>query len=187
MVPKEGRREILSLLLDEEPWREIHTSIFGRQPKFASQEQFLTQEPARVKLYITRKLTNRAYTSFELRKLLKEKLVPSSVIDCVLPEFQYYVDDAAWLENFITSQLHKKSGPKAISMKLKVKGIPEHAYTELLRQLAAPENQQEQIMTLLATRYKKLDLSQYKDKQKAVGALMRRGFDFEVIKETLDF
>ena len=119
-----GRRDILTIYIDDEEWRKIHSSIFGRSPQFppmSSMDEceaaFQELEQKKTRLYVLRRLSAQSYHSILLAKLLREKLVQSSTISLVIAECQArgYLDDQAWLENYMKAQLKRMSLRAALS------------------------------------------------------------------------
>lgn len=193
ILPKDGYRGVFSVYIEEEFFTDIHASIFGKKPKLTFHledlhEQFFQQEYLKVKAFVLRRLSQRNYSSFELKKKLKECLVSTRSIEGVLDECRHlgYLDDQSWLEGYISTLQIKKMGPRAIMMKLQSKGVPEEAYLAILAKVVTPENQLERIVKLLETRYKTRDLTDYKEKQKVIASLLRKGFDFELISSCVN-
>lgn len=193
ITPHEHRKGVLLLTVDEEFFREIHTSIFGRRPQFSFHsedvsEQFAQKEFERANFFVLRRLTQRSYSSFELRSQLVERLVSTATIDRVLDECVRlgYLDDVAWLESFIRGQKSKKIGPKMIESKLYQKGIPKSFYAQYLEKGMTDEEQMEGIEKLLNSRFRSKDLSDYKEKQKVIASLIRKGFDFELVSRIIN-
>ncbi len=193
-IPKEGRRGILTLLIDEDPIRDIHTSIFGRNPEFpkystlAEVETYLqTLEYKGAKNYALKRLSIKSQPSTEMEKALKERLVSEEIRNKIIDEFTQlgYLNDEEWIERFIRLQTIKRQGPKAIFQKLKAKGLSDDSITALLEQHATPELQQAQLLYLLKSKYKSRDLTDYKQKQKVIASLLRKGFDFEQILKAM--
>ena len=192
ILPDDQERGVLHLSVDDEFYREIHTSVFGKRPKFSFHEsdlseQFAQKEFERSRFFVMKKLSQRSYSSFELHAQLKERLVSQVTIDRVIEECAHlgYVDDKAWLEQFIQMQLLRKSGPKMIEAKLYQKGVPKSFYEPVLVNLATHKDQKEAIERLIQTRFRSKNLSDFKERQKVFGALVRKGFDFEVVKEAI--
>lgn len=193
-IPKEGRRDILTLTVDEDSIRDVHTAILGRNPKIPScacideLETILnTLEYKGAKNYAIKRLSIKSQPTTEMDKALKERLVPENIREKIINEFTQfgYINDEEWIDGFIRVQLIKKMGPKAIYQKLKVKGIPNELITQFLEKHSSSETQQAQIKQLLSTRYKSCDLTDYKQKQKVIASLLRKGFDFEAVRNTL--
>lgn len=194
--PKEGRKEIFILSVDEEPWKEIHRSIFGKKPtiKFTIstledlQQRFQEYEYTRTKNYVYWRLSQKSYSSFELKILLSERLVSDDTAEQVISEIQQsgYINDNDWLSGFVRRQTASKHGPKAIEMKLKAKGVPEHLIAEFLGAAEDSDQQKEGIRRLLSTRYKSRDLTDYKERQKVIAALLRKGYHFEEVLSSIN-
>ncbi len=193
VLPKDGCRGVFSVYIDDDFFKDIHFSIFGKRPKFVFhsgdlEEQFSQQEFLKAKAFVLRRLSQRNYSSFELKKALKERHVSPQSIDKVLDECRHlgYLDDQSWLEGYITTLQMKKMGPRAIMMKLQSKGVPEEAYSAVLSEIVTPDTQFERIAKLLETRYRSRDLTDYKEKQKVIASLLRKGFDFEVVNNCIN-
>lgn len=193
ITPHEHRKGVLVLTVGEEFSKEIHTSIFGRKPKFSFHSedvfmQFEQKEFERAQYFILRRLTQRSYSSFELRNQLSERLVSASTINKVMDECTRlgYLDDVAWLESFIRGQKAKKIGPKMIESKLYQKGVPKSFYEPILEKGLTEEEQLEGIERLLKTRFRSRDLSDFKEKQKVTASLIRKGFDFELVSKIIN-
>lgn len=192
ITPHEHCKGVLLLTVNEEFSREIHTSIFGRQPKFSFREgclaeQFEQKEFERSQYFVLKRLAQRSYSSFELSRQLEERLVSYAVIERVIEECTRlgYLDDAAWLEGFIRGQKSKKLGPKMIEAKLYQKGVPKSFYEPILEMGMTESEQIEGIQKLLNTRFRSRDLSDFKERQKVTASLLRKGFDFALISKVL--
>ena len=192
ILSHEHRKGVLLLSVDEDFFREIHTSVFGRNPKFSFHsenisEQFAQKEFERAHYFILKRLSQRSYSSFELRRQLEDRLVSANTVEKVIDECTRlgYIDDRAWLEGYIRSQKFKKLGPKMIESKLYNKGIPKSFYESFLENCLTTEDQKKGIEKLLTSRFRSRDLNDFKEKQKVFSALIRKGYDFEIVKELL--
>ncbi|WP_068467144.1 regulatory protein RecX [Candidatus Protochlamydia phocaeensis] len=191
--PKAERKEILTVFLDGEPWRDVHIAIFGRFPAFPTclsiQEwtaAFELLEYKRVKNYVIRRLAAQSYHSEQLNKLLRERLVQPPTIQKIIQECQEwgYLNDEAWIENFVRAH-QKKQGLRVILAKLQAKGLSTENLQHIREQWINPEEETLAIRRLIQTKYRSKDLSQYKEKQKVFAALMRKGYPFELIQAVL--
>lgn len=193
IVPKEGRKGVLTLYVDGEAWRDVHSSWAGRHPVFPActtleewEAAFGQFEYKRVKGYVIWRLSAQPYHSQILHKLLRERYVSLSTIDRVLNEFQAsgYLNDEAWIASYIDSR-QRRYGFHAILAQLRAKGLS----ADVLQAIGMPEKKEDQekegILHLLRTRYRSKDLIEYKTKQKVFASLMRKGFAFENIQEVL--
>lgn len=137
------------------------------------------------KKYLLNALCKESLCSSQIRQRLKRREVPEEMIQSLIEEMIRYgfVDDRAWVESFVRRQQGRKDGPMMIRMKLRAKGIPKE-----LIDASIPEESsllREQVAELLKTRYRKYDLSDYKQRQKAFAAIARKGFPLDVISEVI--
>jgi len=176
---KAGNKEILIVSVDEEPYKEIHTSIFGFNPKFSSLEELAEHEYQGAKRYALKRLAMQGTLSSKLRDLLEERLVSTEVIDKVIEDCQQsgYLNDADWVDAFVRCQKRKRIGPQMIRMKLREKGVKTHVELDI--------NERTQIKALLESKYKNRDLKDYKERQKVIASLMRKGYTLSSILEEL--
>lgn len=185
----------MTVYVDDEPWVDIHTKIFGKSLSLPScdnleqlREKFLVLEHTRAKAYALACLAMRSYLSTQLKKLLERNLVSDETIQKILLQFtqQGYLKDDEWIEGFVKGQLRRHTGAQAIMFKLMNKGISKKEAERWIEQLIDPAEAQNSLRHLLATKYKKHDLSDYRAKQKVFASLMRKGFDVENIKAALN-
>ncbi len=194
-IPKEGRKEILIILIDDDSWREIHIAIFGKRPKLPReisslsewQELFNILEYQLTKQYALRRLSSQSYHSYQLKKLILERLVQPSTIQKVIEECTAwgYLNDQIWLESFMQSHL-KRHSQRALIAKLQAKGLPMEILQDIREQWQDPEIEKKSIKNLLQTRYRSKDLTQPQERQKIQLAFMRKGYSFVVIREVLE-
>jgi regulatory protein len=188
VITKEGAYNVKTILVDDEPWKDIHLSVFGRQElELTSIDQFDLLEYKKVKVFVYKKLSQKNYCSHELKKILTEYLVSPVVIKSVLDDCQNlgYINDNEWLKSFIRSAKTKKCGPFWILQKLMSKGIDKDTAKEALNAEDSSEDRVARIQELLKTRYRTRDLTNYSEKQKVVASLVRKGFSFEDIKASI--
>lgn len=190
VVPTEGN--ILSICLEEEVFCLVHPSIVGRRPFFPSScdssEDLkklvfeLVQKGA--KRHLLKRLSQRSYSSGELKKSLREKLVPQAIVETLIEECQKlgYLNDEAWIEAFVRSCRTRKMGKRAIIQKIRQKGIE---IDQIEPFLPTKEQESEGIVRLLETRYRHRDLKNRKEKDKVIAALIRKGYSLETVLETL--
>lgn len=191
---KEGKRGVITLVVDDDAWRDIHTHIFGYKAFYDKcndrddlEAAWQKTELHGAKQYALRRLAAKSYLEAELIKKLQERLVSDNTIKQVIEECRHlgYLNDTSWLESFIRRSLTKNMGPQAILMKLRTKGISENVAREFLDKFDNAESEQERVRKLLETRYRTRDLSDFNVKQKVVASLMRKGFSYESIKNGL--
>ncbi len=141
-------------------------------------------------------LSFRPRSESEVRRHLKSKTLHSSffilhspnvVIDNVLGRLKHlgYVDDLEFTKWWVEQrQTHRPRGAQLIKSELFQKGVAQEIIDQVL-----PENEEEEVVRALKAAKKKLrsyDLKSWESKQKMSQYLARRGFDWEIIKETLD-
>lgn len=141
-------------------------------------------EYQKAKRYTINILARKNYASFELRKKLCDRSVPEDIIEAIVAEFAEagYIDDKGWLVNFIRQESVRKHGMMVILQKMRQKGVPEYLMDDAVG-LLEREKPAEQIAKLIETRYRKYDLNDSRQREKAIAALMRRGYRYEDIKE----
>lgn len=133
-----------------------------------------------------RLLARRPYSAAEIRRSLSSKEVAPGVIDEVLARLTAlgYVDDAAfaqyWVEN---RERFRPRGARALRYELRQKGIADaiisralEGYDSAESAYAAAEDQ--------ARRLRGLDRRSFRNRLGAF--LARRGFDYEIARETID-
>lgn len=190
----EERKELRFILIDGEVWRSIHRSVFGRRPKFPSefesladwQAEFDKIELERARNYALRRLSVQNYYSGKLHQLLLDRCIQPHTAEKVISTYleMGYLNDEAWLEAFMRGHV-KRQSIKSIRYKLRSIGIPSDILSELLEKWKNPEEEKETVTKLLKTKYRHRNLADYKQKQKVIAALMRRGFNYELISSVL--
>ena len=194
LYPHEFRKDVYHLSVNDVFFREIHVSIFGKRPKFSFfgdsniEKQFFDKEVERAKLFVLRRLSKRSYSTYEIRKQLKERFVSDKAIDCVVSDCLRlgYLDDHQWVEQFIDAQKLKKIGPKSIAFKLIQKGVPESFFSSYLESRLSKEQQLSSIFRLIEVRYRSRDFDDYQKRQKVVAALARKGYSYDLIQEAIE-
>ncbi|MCB1111444.1 MAG: regulatory protein RecX [Chlamydiales bacterium] len=195
-LPHPQYREVITILVDEEPWRDVHTKIFGKNFSLpasyptveAFQEAFHGIERKNAFHYVMNRLAARDYSSYELTKLLSSCNISDSIQREILEECSAYgyINDEQWIDNFIAGQIRKKKGPQAIICKLQEKGVPQEYAQQKVEGEYQQGAQDEEIQHLLANKYKNRDLTDFKEKQKTISALVRRGFPLHTVLEALE-
>jgi regulatory protein len=192
-IPKEGNQDRWEILKDGEKWREVHRTIFGRNPVFPAlnsendcQSIFDDYEYRRVKGYILWRLSSQSYHSEQLSKLLRERLVQKKTIDRVIQEYKKmgFLDDASWVQNFMSSH-QKRHSLRFLLTKLKDKGLSSDSLKLVEIEWKNPEEELQTIQHLLQTRYRSKDLSHYPTKQKVTAALVRKGYTFDQVQAAM--
>lgn len=140
----------------------------------------LTDYPA-AKRYLLAALCKQSLCTSQIRQRLKRREVPPEMIEELIEEVIRlgFVDDKQWVESFVRRQQARHDGPMAIKLKLRAKGVEGDLIDELVPR--DESLQLEQIQELLQSRYRKFDLTDFKQRHKAVAALARKGFNLDII------
>lgn len=86
------RKDVYTLLVEEQPWAQFHKRIFGSSPKFKAKnieelcEEFVEKEWDLCRNFAIKCLRKKQYQTRELKKLLEESLVNEVIIDEVIDE-----------------------------------------------------------------------------------------------------
>jgi regulatory protein len=141
--------------------------------------------------YALQLLSKREYSVLELQeKLIKKFSQDTEKVKKILKEFQKknWVSDERFTEVFIRNQiLTTKSGPRKIYLKLIQKGIDKNLAHKKLKSEFLKKQQQE-LIHLLAQKKKseflrkKKKLSPYELKQKIILYLVRKGYDYDLVR-----
>jgi regulatory protein len=127
-------------------------------------------------------------TRRELEKKLSEKGYPRPLIGSTLDELetQGLLSDAAYAKNLVSRLTHgKPSGRRKISFELKRRGVPVKIQEEVLSEITS-DNELEKAKELALYKWeqgKRLD--PMKRKKKVYDFLMRRGFDYQLVREVM--
>lgn len=193
--PRESRRNQLIIFIDDEPWKEFHTTILGKKISFPQGNKTLDELTAGFQKleykgalrHALKRLTQKSQHSSELKKNLERYLVSSETIEAVIEECQRLglLNDTYVLESLVKSLMAKKMGPRAIVFKLRNKGISQDLAEELVEKYDDGDLRKERIVQLLQTRYRRRDLSDFHERDKVIAALMRKGFSFNDIRSVL--
>jgi regulatory protein len=189
------RKSILTISIDGEPWRDVHTSIFGKCPQLPQNcqtyEEFISQfsafESRQVKNYCLRRLSLQAMLSTALASSLKERFVSEIMIQQMFHELNNlgFLNDREWSASFVRMQTSRKVGPHVIAKKLASKGIKGEELEKALEKSWNSDSQKKQILSLLKTRYAKRNLTDFKEKQKVIASLVRKGFKLSIILDII--
>lgn len=138
-----------------------------------------------VKRIAYKKLAMRSYYSKEMEDLLIEKGADEATTEQVIKELTKlgYLNDEEWIQGAIRVFCARKYGPKRIAYKLQQKGVPPEEFIPFLE--AVQHSQAEALVNLLQTRYKNRDFLDYKEQQKIIASLARKGYDFSHIMDAL--
>ena len=136
--------------------------------------------------YLLNALCKESLCTPQIRQRLKRREVGDEMIEGLIEEMLRlgFVDDRAWVESFVRRQQARRDGPMTIKHKLRLKGIDASLIAELVP--VDEETQNAQILGLLQGKYRKFDLTDYKQKQKVIAGLMRKGYSYELLRGALE-
>jgi regulatory protein len=192
-APKYGAL-IFTVIIDGDIFLEIHSKIFGKNPKFDSKdnlsafkEAFLEEEYKKAKKYTLDRLSLRSYPTAELVALLEKNLVSSETIDKIINDCKRYgyLNDKEWIESFVKSETARGVGPQKILYKLRSKGIDANTAEMFLKDNSRDEDVITVLKKLLETKYKRFDLNNYKEKNKVINSLLRKGYSYDSINQVI--
>jgi len=184
---------LVKIFVDGELFKEVSVTLFGKRPSLPKHLEdidslnvfFAEEEFQRGRSYALKCLGNRNYLTSQLEEALLNKLVDPKNAERILSDCKRYgyLDDDAYIEGYIRQCIARHDGPQKIITKLRGKGV---SYTLASEKVAAfTDDQGEQIRHLLKTRYSRYNLDDYKEKQKAITALQRKGFPLDEIFDCL--
>lgn len=189
-LPHPEKKDLLIVTVNGEEWRQIHKKIFGFRLKPVQMHQkdfeelFFQTERQKAKEYLIRCLSMRSYFTHELLKKLTDLKISPNTIQALLEEFRRlgYLNDQDYLNQLIKSYQTRKFGPRVIYSKLLMKGVPKAWIDEALGEM---EENSEVLSDLIEKKKRLLNLEDYKDRNKLIQFLLRKGFSYEKIKELL--
>ena len=153
-------------------------------------ELFHDEELSNAKKYVYTILARRMYSTNEIRKKLKEQGYTDEIIDNVISmmEGYGYLNDKTFAEEWIRSRAHNNpKGKIVLKRELTQKGIEGDIIEEAFSQ-SFDESQQSEIALDMARRQSR----SYRNddpisaRRKLQGYLIRRGFDFETVRNVVD-
>lgn len=124
-----------------------------------------------------------------LQDKLKQKGYPPEVLDVTLDrlEKQGLLNDRALAQSLCQSYVNYKfSGRKRIAFELGKKGIRQNLIHEVLESYS-PEEEKDKALELAKQKWDRWTrLDKMKRRKKVYDFLLRRGFDFNIARETID-
>lgn len=131
-------------------------------------------------------LKNMDNTEFELRRKLKNAFYPQEVIEATIEFFlEYnYLDDEMYAYNYIKYRKNSRSW-RFLKNKLQTKGINREILDRLYIQEYLDSDEDPELIAIkkeIDKKNKDLDDLPYKEKEKLMASLYRKGFDLEKIK-----
>ena len=146
--------------------------------------------PKRAKLRAMHLLQKKDYTEYQLREKLKSGSYPENLIDDALDYVKsyHYVDDERYARAYLADCLGRRS-KKRICQDLLSRGIDKEVASsvmeELFQEMDGEAAEIELAKTLLHKRHFDPKSADFKDSQKQMAYLMRKGFSSDVIREVM--
>lgn len=130
-------------------------------------------------------LARREHSQHELR----EKLARRFSLDLIAEQISLLVEenlqsDSRFVESFVRSRLAKFQGPSRIRNELKLKGVDEHLFEQLL--VEQPVDWLALLDELSHRKYGDQPIENMAEKAKRIRFFQYRGFGFDLINEVLD-
>ena len=148
------------------------------------------EEKQRIKEQVYRFLARRAHSEKELRTKLLRKRFEKSLVEAVILELerQKLVDDAAFAHAFVHSRLRSKPlGEHALRQELRNKGLAETHIASALQKAYDEKSQVDYARDLIQKKMPHYEEFEDRIKKKRLADfLVRRGFDWELVKEVLE-
>jgi len=147
------------------------------------------EEKKRVKEKAFRYLAARAHTEKELQAKLRQKGYAEELITTVISELKEakFLDDVKFASSFARNRIVKKPmGARLLRQELRQKGLKPEIIDKALTEAYSSKRQEEIARELVERRkdqYK--DLDENKQKKRLNDFLLRRGFDWEIVKEVI--
>ena len=145
--------------------------------------------PKRCKLRAMNLLQKKDYTEKQLRDKLFTGLYPQEIVDEAIDYVKsyHYLDDERFARDYITYHMSIRSKNRIIQ-DLMGKGITGDIYTPLIEELYAdegPDTELDQIKQLLAKKHYDPDNADFKERQKMMAFLVRKGFQMSDIRKVM--
>lgn len=145
--------------------------------------------PKRAKLRAMNLLQKKDYTEKQLRNKLSEGLYPADIIDDAISYVKSYkyLDDDRYARDYITYHMDSRSRSR-ITQDLAGKGISKELIATAMDELYADDDgssEIEQIRLLLVKKHYDPENSDYKEKQKIMAFLMRKGYSMSLIRKAM--
>ena len=146
--------------------------------------------PKRCKLRAMNLLQKKDYTEKQLRDKLSEGLYPRDIIDDAIDYVKsyHYLDDERYARDYIAYHMSVRSKNRIIQ-DLTGKGINKDMLMPIIEELYVEEDSNvelDQIKKLLAKKHYDPEQTEYKEKQKIMAFLLRKGFQMSDIRRAME-
>ncbi len=145
--------------------------------------------PKRAKLRAMNLLQKKDYTEKQLRDKLLEGMYPAGIIDDAVSYVKSfrYIDDDRYARDYITYQMENRSRSR-ITQDLLGKGLSKEVIMGAIQELYAEDEGEveiNQIRALLAKKHYDTENCDYKEKQKMMAFLLRKGYSMSLIRKVM--
>lgn len=179
----------IEIYLDGEFWKEIDLFLYKKiiPRKVDSKESYHQAEKEIVKSLLYQKIVTKNFFSKEIEEWMINLGISNEIQNEILLEFQElgYINDQEFLKNFIEYSIHNKRGPQWIKNKLYLKKVPSFQINEALESYAGKEDQKEEILKILSSKFKEINLKDFKSIFKMKNFLLRKGYSIDLIDEVI--
>ncbi len=146
--------------------------------------------PKRCKLRAMNLLQKKDYTTKQLTDKLSEGMYPQSIVTQAIEYVRSYryLDDERYVRDYVTYHISSRSRNRIIQ-DLMGKGISKEFMLPILDEIYSEESDDteiEQIRHLLVKKHYDPNNSDFKEKQKMMAFLMRRGFQMSDIRKVIN-
>lgn len=195
-LQSQTRASATGIWIDEELWQEIDRRLFAKRDDlpqeclsiedFSKQFSLIEYEVAR--LLALKSLARRNLSSFELKRLLTQRLIGEATVKRVVGECvnQGLINDQDWIDALVRGEIRRGKAARFIEAKLRFKGVPPPLIATALVLLKEQTSPREQILALLKGKWKGRNLYDEKERKRIIAACIRRGFSYEDIKTVMD-
>ena len=144
----------------------------------------------RCKLRAMNLLQKKDYTTKQLRDKLDEGLYPKELVDEAIEYVRSYkyLDDERYARDYIAYHMTTRSKNRIVQDLIK-KGINKELLMPVLEEIYSEDSgdvELEQVRALLDKKHYDPDMTDFKEKQKIMAFLVRRGFQMSTIRKAMD-
>ncbi len=153
-------------------------------------ELLYEEEISKAKSYVYRILARRMYTTREIRDKLVERGYVDKIIEDVIATLERYgyLNDRTYAQEWIESRMRSKpKGKIALRQELERKGIDRSIIEDALSQAFDESKESEMALDLARRKARSFNADDpVAAKRKLQSFLLRRGFDFETVKDVIE-
>ncbi len=135
------------------------------------------------------RLSRRPHSRAEMRRALRNARFPANVVDEVLDRIAQmgYLDDKAYARQIVEARVQRaREGPLLVRQKLAQRGVAREIIDEAIAPAEDPAHQAEAARALLEKWNRRSQPADPRKRRQAAAAfLARRGFDSEIVWETV--